>query len=73
MRKTTSALYARGQGVPVDEIEAYKWCLLAAAQGDDEAKKGAKSLERSLTPEQRAEGERRAREFKPAKAPAAAR
>jgi len=27
-------MYAKGVGVPVDEVEAYKWLTLAAAQGD---------------------------------------
>jgi len=60
--------YAKGLGVVKDEAEAYKWYLLAGAQGDEEAKKGIERLERVLTPAQRAEGQKRAREFKPVKA-----
>ena len=58
-------MYHDGEGVPKDEVEALKWVLLAAAQGDEYAKFGAPSLRRLLTPEQCAEAERRAREFKP--------
>ena len=67
------AMYANGLGLPKDEVEAYKWFLLASKQGHKVAKARCVDLEHNLTPEQRAEGERRAREFKPAKAPAAAR
>ena len=57
--------YARGVGVEKDEVEAYKWYLLAAAQGDAKAKGHAPHLESLLTPEQITEGKRRADQFKP--------
>jgi hypothetical protein len=41
-------------------VEAYKWDLLAAAQGDTKAKRNATMLELMLSPEQIAEGKRRA-------------
>jgi hypothetical protein len=50
-------------------VEAYKWTLLAAAQGNEEAKKSKIALERSMTREQIAEGQKRAREFKPHEIP----
>jgi len=31
--------YAKGEGVAKDYVEAYKWLLLSAAQGDEIAKK----------------------------------
>jgi TPR repeat protein len=62
-------LYAQGGGVTKDHVEAYKWCLLAAGQGDANAKKNMDVLERRLTREGIAEGQKLARNFKPRKAP----
>ena len=62
--------YAFGQGVVKDEIEGYKWFLLAGAQGGEQAKKCILISERAMTPAQRAEGQRLAREWKPVKATA---
>jgi len=59
--------YANGQGVPKDEAEAYKWYLLAGAKGDEMAKKAIPLFEREITPAQRTEGQRLAREWKPRK------
>ena len=63
-------MYANGEGVVKDEIEGYKWYLLAGAQGDEVAKKSILIIERAMTPSQRAEGQRLAREWKPVKATA---
>jgi TPR repeat protein len=60
-----SACYARGEGVTKDYVEAYKWVLVAAAQGFEPAKKKMTELERRLTREQVAEGQKRAGDFKP--------
>ena len=58
--------YVKGEGVAEDLVEAYKWLLLAARQGDESAKKIVTNpLESSLRPEQIAEGQKRARDFKP--------
>ncbi len=65
------AMYARGEGVPKNHLEAYKWRLLAAAQGDELAKKAVPALERDMTREQIAEGQKLAREFKPRETPSA--
>jgi len=51
--------------VAKDEAEAYKWFLLAGAQGNTVAKERYSDLEKTLTPSQREEGQRLAREFKP--------
>ena len=59
--------YANGQGVPKDEAEACKWYLLAGAKGDEMAKKAIPPFEREITPAQRTEGQRLAREWKPRK------
>ena len=60
-------IYADGRGVPKDEAEAYKWYLLAGAKGDEMAKKAIPLFEREITPAQRTEGQRLAREWKPRK------
>lgn len=54
------------RGAPKDEVEAYKWWLLAAAQGDKEAIKAVAMIEPRLSKEQITEGKKRMREFKPA-------
>ena len=57
-------MYANGRGVEEDDVEAYKWFLLSGAQGTEQAKEKIPIIEKSLTPEQRAQGEKLAREFK---------
>jgi hypothetical protein len=58
--------YERGDGVAEDWVEAYKWLLLAARQGHKAPKEHMTLLEsKLLTPEQVAQGQKRAREFKP--------
>jgi S1-C subfamily serine protease len=57
--------------VPKDEEEGYKWFLLAAAQGEENAKKSIAVAERRLTREQIAEGQRGARNFTPREVPPA--
>ena len=58
--------YAHGEGVAEDWAEAYKWLLLAARQGHEAPKEHMTLLEsKLLTPEQIAQGQKRAREFKP--------
>ena len=52
--------YAEGRGVAKDEVEAYRWDLPAAAQGDNRAKRSASKLELMLSQEQISEGKRRA-------------
>jgi TPR repeat protein len=55
--------YERGDGVAKYEVEAYKWDLLAAAQGDSKGKRNASMLELLLSPEEIAEGKRRAQDW----------
>ena len=55
--------YRDGVGVPKDDVAAYKWILLAGAT-DEGARKAIPVIESRLTPDQRAEGQRLAREFK---------
>ena len=57
--------YERGDGVAEDWVEAYNWLLLAARQGVEAPKEHMILLEsKLLTPEQIAQGQKRAREFK---------
>jgi TPR repeat protein len=57
--------FYNGQGVAKDPVEAYKWLLLAARQGDETAQNTMTELKSFLTREQIAEGEKRAGDFKP--------
>ena len=57
--------YAFGTGIAKDYVEGYKWIILAAAKGSDKAKQFMAVLENTMTPEQIAEGQKLAREFKP--------
>ena len=58
--------YDRGDGVAEDWVEAYKWLLLAAKQGHKAPKEHMTLLEsKLLTPEQTAQGQKRAQAFKP--------
>jgi hypothetical protein len=52
--------YESGRGAPQDLVEAYKWFKIASAQGNKSAKIGLSLIEPYMTPEQIAEGKRRA-------------
>ena len=56
-------LYNKGDGVPTDYIEAYKWFNLAAADGNTGAVALRDSITTKMTQAQIAEGQRRASEF----------
>lgn len=57
------ALYS---GRPVmNKMEAYKWMLIAGARGHKSARESIPKLEDLLTPAERAEGQRMARDFSP--------
>jgi len=58
-------MYAKGQGVAQNYIQAYMWETLAAAQGNEKAVKGLELLEKSMTLDELAEAQRLAREWKP--------
>ena len=64
-----SVLYFNGRGVPQDYVLAHMWSNLAAAHlPDDLAKKAAdlrQGIELSMSPEQIAEAQKLAREWKP--------
>jgi len=63
-------MYTNGQGVPQDYIQAHMWYNLAASgrRDDDDRKMAAKnrdSIAEKMTPEQIAEAQRLAREWRP--------
>ncbi len=67
-QNTLGLCYSKGKGVTKDYVEAYKWFNLAAAHGGeqgDDARVNLAMAERFLKPEQVAEGQRLAREFRP--------
>ena len=61
------AMYAEGQGVPQDYIEAHKWFNLAEVAGDEYAARNRSFAESKMTREQIAEAQRRAAAWKPAR------
>jgi TPR repeat protein len=57
-------IYETGQeGVAMDYVEAHKWWNIAAASGEDRARKSRNIVERLMTPAQIAEAKRRASEW----------
>jgi TPR repeat protein len=60
-----AVMYSKGEGVPENYVEAYKWWALSAAQGNATAKKGRDLLRDIMTPDQIAEGQKLAAEWKP--------
>ena len=59
------SMYGMGQGVPQDYVQAHMWVNLAAVQGNGKARKARDRLAEKMTPAQRAEAQRLAREWKP--------
>ncbi len=62
-------MYDEGRGVPQDYVQAHLWYNLAAAQGDELARKNREIVAGKMTPEQIAEAQSLAREWKPKKKP----
>ena len=56
-------MYADGLGVPQDYISAHMWLNLAAAKGYEDARKAREIVAASMTREQIAEAQARAREW----------
>ena len=56
-------MYGTGQGVPQDYVSAHMWLNLAAATGGEEARKARERVAVSMTREQIAEAQARAREW----------
>jgi hypothetical protein len=57
--------YANGQGLPQDNTLAYMWFDLASTQGQENATASRDNLAKKMTPTQKAEAQRLAREWKP--------
>ena len=57
--------YGKGEGVPIDCVLAHMWFSLAAAQGFSIADRNRDLVKLSMTPDQLAEAQRMAREWKP--------
>jgi Sel1 repeat len=58
-------MYQKGLGVPQDHLRAYMWFDLAAAQGTKGAAEWREHIAGRMTPEQIAEAQKLAREWKP--------
>ena len=58
-------MYEAGLGAPKDLVQAYMWLSLAAAHGDNKAAGDGAGVAKLMTPDQIAEAQRMAREWKP--------
>ncbi len=58
-------MYEEGWGVAQNYVQAHMWYNLAAAQGEKDASKGRDILAEKMTPDQIAEAQKLAREWKP--------
>jgi hypothetical protein len=58
-------MYTDGTGIPQDNVQAHKWLNLSAAQGDKDAGTLRDWLAEKMTPDQIAEAQKLAREWKP--------
>ena len=58
-------MYEKGQGVPQDYVQAYKWFNLAAAQGTKGAAEWREHIAARMTPAQIAEAQKLTSEWKP--------
>jgi uncharacterized protein len=56
-------MYSNGEGVPEDNVLAYMWFNLAAAQGDEDAQRGKVMISENMTKEQIAEAQKLSREW----------
>jgi TPR repeat protein len=58
-------MYTDGTGIPQDNVQAHKWLNLSASQGDKDAGILREWLAEKMTPDQIAEAQKLAREWKP--------
>ena len=56
-------MYALGEGVPKDLVEAYAWWFIAAVGGDADAANNRDLTASELTPDQLSQGQKRATEL----------
>lgn len=59
--------FRRGQGVPRDQVLAYMWLNIASSNGNKNAIQFRNLLEKKMSPQQIAEAQRLARNWKPKK------
>ena len=57
-------MYANGQGVAKDYVEAYAWYNISAAIGSEMGATNRDNLERKMTPQQIADVQKRTKELK---------
>jgi TPR repeat protein len=60
-----AVMYFKGEGVKEDRVQAYRWLIIAAGQGFRQAEQYGEIFASKLTPEQRAEGQKLSRGWKP--------
>ncbi len=56
-------MHVKGQGLPQDFVQAYRWFNIAATLGDEMAKLGLKNAASGMTPDRIAGAERLAGEW----------
>ena len=56
-------MYGNGEGVPKDLVQAHVWWNISGAAGNAEAKEALSDLEKEMTPDQKAEAMKLAREL----------
>ncbi|MDE0513004.1 MAG: hypothetical protein OXI88_14595 [Gammaproteobacteria bacterium] len=56
-------MYAKGEGVPEDDVQAYAWYNIAAAQGSELAEGNKEKIATDMTRPQIAEAQKLSREF----------
>lgn len=61
-----ATMYGLGRGVSQDLIQTYKWASIAAMHGEEQAVTLREDTAQEMTPEQIAEAQRLAKEWKPA-------
>ncbi len=56
-------MYDSGQGIPEDDVQAYAWLNVAAAQGFDSAQKVKERIAKNMTGDEIAEAQKLSREY----------
>jgi TPR repeat protein len=62
-------MYAKGQGVPKDYVQAYMWSALSAARGHQDGVKNRDGIAKGMTPAQISDAQKRAGAWKPVGGP----
>jgi TPR repeat protein len=66
---TVGLMYSNGQGLPRDYVRAHMWLNLSAKKETENAERDRDLVAQRMSPEQIAEAEKLAREWKPTKPP----